>query len=124
MARILVIDDDEALLSSLELLLSAAGHDVTTSGDGLKAAQLFRTEPFDLILTDIVMPNRDGIETVIALRGEFPEIGIIAMSGGAKLSPLYLGIATRLGAHRTLEKPFTPAQLEEAIEAVFREFRT
>lgn len=123
MARILVIDDDEALRGSLELLLSATGHDVTTSGDGLKAAQLLSAEPFDLILTDILMPNRDGIEIVIALRSKFPEIGIIAMSGGAKFSPLYLGIVARLGAHRTLKKPFTSAQLEEAVEAVLREFR-
>ncbi len=124
MARILVIDDDEILLGILELALTAAGHAVTTAGDGLQAALLFRAEPFDVIVTDIMMPNREGIETVITLHRDFPEIGIIAMSGGASTSKLYLGIVARLGAHRTLAKPFTPQLLEEAVAGVLLDFRS
>ena len=118
MPRILIIDDDETLLDTLEQLLAAAGHAVVTASDGLIAAKLFRAEPFHLVLTDIVMPNREGIETIIALRRDFPEVGVIAMSGGSDQVKTYLDMAARLGAHRTLAKPFTPQQLHEAIAEV------
>ncbi len=118
MARILVIDDDEPLLITLEQLLTAAGHAVVTVSDGAKAAKLFRREPFELIITDLIMPNREGLETIIMLRREFPELGVIALSGGATMSKTYLDMATRLGARCTLLKPFTPQQLNAAIDAV------
>ena len=118
MARILIIDDEEALLATLRQLLIASGHVVVTATDGLKAAQLFRAEPFDLILTDIVMPNREGLETIITLHREFPKVGVIAMSGSSGHSKIYLDLARRLGAHRTLAKPFTPQELKEAVTAV------
>lgn len=117
MARILVVDDDETLCSVLEPLLTAAGHAVAVAADGLAAARLFRAEPFEVIITDILMPNREGLETIIALHRDFPDVGVIAMSGGATLSHVYLRMAARLGAHRTLAKPFTPQQLHEAIAA-------
>ncbi len=116
MARILIIDDDEPLLMTLEQVLLAIGHAVVTAGDGLQAAKLFRAEPFELILTDLVMPNREGLETIIELHREFPDVGVIAMSGGVTLSKTYLAMAARLGAHRTLSKPFTPGQLTQAID--------
>jgi CheY-like chemotaxis protein len=115
MARILVIDDDETLCATLEQLLAEAGHAVVTATDGLKAARLFRAEPFHLIITDIIMPNREGLETVIELHRDFPDTGVIAMSGGVAMSRTYLSMAARLGAHRTLAKPFTPQQLHAAI---------
>lgn len=120
MARILIIDDDETLLTTLEQFLRAAGHAVVTASDGAKAAKLFRAEPFELILTDIVMPNREGLETIIELRREFPDVGVIAMSGGVARSKLYLELAAELGAHRTLAKPFAPLQLAEAIADTIR----
>ncbi len=115
MSRILVIDDDAALLLALETFLSSAGHAVVTAADGAIAAKLFRAEPFELVITDMVMPNREGIETVIELHREYPDVGVIAMSGGAHASPTYLGLAARLGAHRTLAKPFSLPQLATAI---------
>ena len=117
MARILIIDDDALLLESIELMLMASGHAVTTAADGRLAAQLFRAQTFDLILTDMVMPNREGIETVIAVHRDFPAVGVIAMSGGVVGSSDYLRMAARLGAHRTLSKPFTADLLHEAIAA-------
>lgn len=116
MARILVVDDDEPLLDLLEKLLTASGHAVVTARDGLAGAALFRAEPFDLILTDVVMPNREGLETVMELRREYPGVAVIAMSGGLTHSRTYLQMATRLGAHETLAKPFTPAQLASALQ--------
>jgi DNA-binding response OmpR family regulator len=118
MSRILVIDDDEPLLMTLEALLTAAGHAVVTASDGLKAEQLFRAEPFEVIITDIVMPDREGLETITKLRREYPEVPVIAMSGGATNSKMYLELAAKLGARRTLSKPFTAAALYEAIGAV------
>ena len=115
MARILIVDDDETLCTALDQLLTEAGHADVTAADGLKAAALFRSEPFHLILTDILMPNREGLETIGALHRDFPEVGVIAMSGGSALSPTYLAMAAKFGAHRTLAKPFTPAQLHAAI---------
>lgn len=115
MARILIIDDDEALLFTLERWLAAAGHVVAAAADGLEAAKLFRAMPFELIVTDLVMPNREGLETIIMLRREFPEVRVIAMSGGTAGTKIYLELAARLGAHNTLEKPFTPDQLNTAV---------
>jgi DNA-binding response OmpR family regulator len=118
MARILIIDDDEVFLSSVAQMLRASGHAVVTAGDGFTGAKLFRAEPFEVIITDIVMPNREGLETIIRLHSEFPEVGVIAMSGGVSNSGLYLRLAARLGAHATLAKPFSPAQLSAAVAGV------
>ena len=121
MARILVIDDEEGILTTIAHLLREEGHVVATAIDGAEAARLFRAAAYDLILTDIVMPNRDGLETVIELHTKYPKVGIIAMSGGIAQSSFvarsktYLELATKLGAHCTLAKPFTPQQLREVV---------
>jgi DNA-binding NtrC family response regulator len=114
-AKILIIDDDEALLGSLAHMLATAGHEVEAAVDGVAGAKLFRAQPFDVIITDIVMPNREGLETIVALRREFPQVGIIAISGVAQRAKTYLEMAQRLGALHQLEKPFTPEQLFAAI---------
>ena len=121
MARILVIDDEESILTTISHLLREEGHVVATATDGVIAERLFRASPYDLILTDIVMPNRDGLETVIELHTKYPKVGVIAMSGGVAhpsfvaRSKTYLELATKLGAHCTLAKPFTAQQLKDAI---------
>jgi CheY-like chemotaxis protein len=118
MARILVIDDDKDLLVIIEHALVTIGHSVATANNGVAAEKLFRSEVFDLIITDIVMPEREGLETIILLRREFPHIPVIAITGTQKNSILYLGIATRLGARRVLEKPFTRKALLDAVASV------
>jgi DNA-binding response OmpR family regulator len=118
MARILVIDDDAHLLSTIEQALSVRGHSVVTATDGIQGERLFRAEPFNLIITDIVMPEREGLETIMVLRREFPHVPVIAMTGMGVHSKLYLGIATRLGARRVLEKPFSLALLTGAVESL------
>jgi DNA-binding response OmpR family regulator len=100
MSRLLLIDDDAIIREVLATTLARAGHVVIQAEDALAGARLFRAEPADLGITDIVMPNREGIELIIELRREWPTLPIIAMSGGAR-SPLYLGLAARLGAQRT-----------------------
>jgi CheY-like chemotaxis protein len=118
MARILVIDDDKDLLVVIEHALTKAGHSVVTANNGIAAEKLFRAEAFDLIITDIVMPEREGLETIIVLRREFPHIPVIAMTGAQKNSVLYLQIATRLGARGVLEKPFSRPALLAAVASV------
>jgi DNA-binding response OmpR family regulator len=118
MARILVIDDDENLLSTIGQALTINGHSVVTANNGVRGEKLFRAEPFDVIITDIVMPEREGVEMIIVLRREFPHIPVIAMTGMGKRSALYLGLATRLGARRVLAKPFSIEALIEAVASV------
>lgn len=116
MARLLIIDDDDLLREVLATALVQAGHIVLQARNGRQGAELFRVEPADLVITDLIMPDREGLETIIALHRELPALPIIAMSGGTAHSKLYLDTATKLGARRTLAKPFAPAALLRAID--------
>ena len=119
MTRILIIDDDIQILKMLRKTLEREGHEVIDAADGNKGLRLYREDPTDLVITDIVMPEKEGIETIIDLRREFPEAKIIAMSGGGQIeAESYLSMAKRLGAQRTLTKPFQNEELLEAIEAL------
>lgn len=122
MPSILLIEDDDAFRDALALALTERGFNVATAVDGEKGAKLFRTAPTDLVLTDIVMPNKEGIALVGELRRDYPTLGIIAMSGGlAHDAPLYLKLAGALGATRTLKKPFSLTTLLGTIEQVLTE---
>ena len=119
MARILIIDDDVQILKMLRKMLEHEGYEVVDAADGNKGIRLYREDPTDLVITDIIMPEKEGIETIIDLRREFPEIKIIAMSGGGHTAAeSYLHMAKGLGAMRTLSKPFVKGELLEAIEAL------
>jgi DNA-binding response OmpR family regulator len=116
LARILIIDDNPDVLTAVHNVLTLEGHSVSAAPKSAAGIALHRAEPFDLIITDIVMPEKEGISTIIELRGEFPDIKIIAMSGGGDFEPYgYLDIAIRVGADRTLPKPFTREELLEAV---------
>ena len=116
---ILLIEDDDAYREVLANALVEHGYAVTQAADGEKGVKLFRTAPTDLVITDIVMPNQEGTATIEELHRDYPELGIIAMSGGAAQDPvLYLKIAGLLGATRTLEKPFDLPTLLTAIKEV------
>jgi CheY-like chemotaxis protein len=114
MARILIIDDDEALRKTLELTLTAAGHSVTVTPNGFEGVAAFRAAPADVIITDIMMPY-GGLPTIRVLRAEFPQLKIIVMSGGGQPR---LDIAKALGANHSLAKPFPTAELLDAIKTV------
>ena len=120
MPSILIIDDDEQVRMILQRALTAAGHTVITACDGAEAVRLYRAEPTDLVITDVFMPNQEGLGTIMELRREYPGLGIIAMSGSSSRSPSWLTVAAHLGVHRTLAKPFTMAQLTEAVAEVLR----
>ena len=114
MARIIIIDDDDALREALVRILTEAGHTVAATVNGFEGVKLFRAEPADLILTDIMMPD-GGLPTIRVLHGDFPDLKIIAMSGGGQPR---LDSAGGLGANRTLAKPFLAQQLLDAIKDV------
>jgi CheY-like chemotaxis protein len=117
--RILLVDDEAAVRELLTLVLRLDGHDVTTASDGNLALDVLAEGEFDLVLTDLVMPERDGIETIVEIRQRFPRLRIIAMSGGGRGSAGdSLAMARQVGATRTLEKPFSNQQLLEATREV------
>src|SRR5690554_4782153 len=107
MARILVIDDNPALREAICELLQQAGFETVPLTSGRRAAHIHRAEPVQLVITDIFMPDTDGLEIVSKFRRDFPNVKIIAISGGGSLGMMeLLSVAKRLGAHRTLMKPF------------------
>jgi DNA-binding response OmpR family regulator len=117
MARILIIDDDDQVRKMLRLTLTAAGFDVVEAPDGKVAMKLFHQDPLvDLVITDLIMPEKEGIETIIELRRDYPKIPIIAISGGGRIDPNdYLVLAKKLGAQITLEKPFSRKDILDAV---------
>jgi DNA-binding NtrC family response regulator len=123
MARILLIDDDEQVRSMVKRMLARAGYaDVLEAGDGLAGMRLFGREPFDLVITDIIMPGQEGIETIMELSRDYPRTKIIAMSGGGRIDPRgYLETASHLGASRTLAKPFKSSDLIGVVKELLNE---
>ena len=101
--RILVVDDDAGVREVLQSMLEAAGYSVAVAVNGREALAAMREGSFDCIITDLVMPEQEGIETIKMIRRDYPDLGIIAMSGA--FGGDYLRIASYLGAHATLSKP-------------------
>ena len=117
MANILLSDDDNQFSTMLRKMIERNGHEVIEASDGKEGIKLYRKSPTDLIITDLIMPEKDGIETIQELKKDFPGIKIIAISGGGRLGPQdYLHLAEMLGARRTLTKPIELPELLKAIE--------
>ena len=116
MAKILVIDDDEFIRVLFREILETAGHEVTDASNGQEGITLQRAHSFDLIITDIIMPEKEGIGTIIELLKEFPNLKIIAVSGGGKSGNInYLNQAKKLGAKKILLKPVDGMELLNTI---------
>ena len=110
--QVLVIDDDVAVRQTIALLLEDAGIDVIQASDGKEGLSAFQRSHPDLIVTDIIMPEKEGIETIIEIRKLNQKLPIIAISGGGRIGNTdFLEIASRLGASVTLPKPFDPETL-------------
>jgi CheY-like chemotaxis protein len=119
MPRILIIDDNAELLRSTSAVLRAHKHDVVTAENGAVALKRTDLASFQLVITDILMPEKEGFETIMTLRRQHPTLKIIAVSGGGYIDARqYLESASMLGAHLTLEKPFSGLDLIVAIEKV------
>ncbi len=121
MARILVIDDDDAIRFSLKLALEDADHQVEDAANGVEGMTRFRTNPADLVITDIFMPEKEGLETIDEIKRSYPQTKIIAMSGGGRMNPEdYLEIAKRVGADRSLFKPFDIQLLVATVDDLLK----
>ena len=118
MAHILVIDDEEVIRVQLRLVLEEAGHEVDEAGDGEAGCRLFRERPADIIITDMVMPKKDGANTILDLWRDFPDVRIIAISGGDGTAgpEEFLEYAGVFGALRTFAKPIGHDELLAAVD--------
>ena len=114
MARILLIEDDNDLRTMLRTVLADAGHTVIEARDGQEGLNLFRQAGADLVVTDIVMPEKEGLAVLLELRKAQPPVKVIAMSGEGNASD-YLDMARLMGAAKVLPKPFRPSALLSAI---------
>ena len=117
MARILIIDDDIQVRNILKRTFEQEGFEVTDAPDGEKGIKLFHQEQPDVVITDIVMPEKEGLETIMELHRENPKLKIIAISGGGLSinGGNSLFIAGKIGAHRTFIKPFDRKEIVEAV---------
>lgn len=120
MAKILVIDDEPALRTMLRDALEPE-HTIVEAGNGIEGVKAFTAEPFDLVITDIIMPDQEGIETIVEIRKLQPTQKIIAMSGGGRTRTIeFLKIAEKLGADKILKKPFGPGVVRDAVRSVLK----
>ncbi|MBF0544172.1 MAG: response regulator [Candidatus Riflebacteria bacterium] len=116
MAKILIIDDESEVREMVSMMVESAGHSAVCSPNGKNALEIFKTQSFDLIITDILMPEKEGVETIIELKDLKPRIKIIAISGGGSFgADTTLNLATLMGANKTLAKPFVKKELLDAI---------
>lgn len=115
--RILVIDDDEQMRVLLQQAMQWAGFEVVAAENGRQGQQLFEEQPADLIITDLIMPEQEGLETIRILKQGYPAVKIIAISGGGRIGPeAYLPAAMELGADRIFTKPFDVKELISAVQ--------
>jgi DNA-binding response OmpR family regulator len=119
MALILVIDDDDTMRRMVRRILEAAGHEIVEAADGNQGTRLFAERKPELVVTDIVMPDKEGIETILDIRKIDDKAKIIAVSGGGvDIGLNYLGVAGKLGATAVLAKPFRVNELNDLVTVV------
>jgi CheY-like chemotaxis protein len=116
MARILLVDDDDLSRSTVHQMLERAGHQVTSTGNGREALEMCQEAAPDLVVTDLIMPETDGLELIQELRRIAPAVRVVAISGGGRVNANeYLTVARKFGAAAVLAKPFTTLELREAV---------
>ncbi|MFQ5477923.1 MAG: response regulator [Candidatus Binatia bacterium] len=112
MARVLVIDDEEPMREMLQEAFEDDGYDVSVACDGVEGVKAFRDNPADLVVTDIIMPNKEGIQVIWELKAEAPDLKIIAISGGnLDESQSDLPLAESFGASKSIQKPFSISEI-------------
>jgi DNA-binding response OmpR family regulator len=117
MSRILVVDDNTSMREAVCAMLQQVGYETIGAENGRNAAQIHRSEPVDIIITDLFMPDTDGLEIIYQFRREFPDVKIIAVSGGGTRGLVeLLTVAKKMGAQRALTKPFTWEELLAAVK--------
>jgi DNA-binding NtrC family response regulator len=122
MNRILVIDDDVQFRQMLRQMLERAGYEVVEAKDGKEGTKLFRALPTDLVITDIIMPEQEGLATIMELKRDFPDVEIVAISGGGRIdSKNYLELAEQFGVTRTFGKPLDREEFLAAVKELLAE---
>jgi len=117
MKSILLIDDDDLSRGAVHKMLERAGYQVYSTGDGNGAIDRYRESPSDLVITDLIMPDIDGLEVIQQLRRINPAVRVLAISGGGRVeAEEYLSVARKFGAVEVLPKPFTGQELKKSVE--------
>jgi two-component system chemotaxis response regulator CheY len=119
MPSVLVVDDEDQIRQLIRETLEQAGYDVQEASNGKQGLERYRTKPSDLVIMDILMPDQDGLESIMTLRREFPASRVIAITGGSDMIGIlnFLDVAKMLGARRTLQKPFDMQTLLDAAQS-------
>jgi CheY-like chemotaxis protein len=119
LSAILVVDDDESVLDVMSEMLKLEGHEVTVAENGQRAVEEVGHTVFDLVITDLIMPEKEGLETIADIRRNHQNLPISAISGGGRLGPNdYLETARFIGANATLAKPFARKELLQTVDAL------
>ena len=119
MPCVLIMEDDEEVRKALRTVLEESGYKVMEAANGEKGLKIQRTIPSDLVIMDILMPEKEGLEVIKELRRDFPNTKIIAISGGGYVGPdYYLDAAKKMGASYVFEKPFDPREIMAAVKQV------
>ena len=117
MTTILLVDDDDLSRGAVHKMLERTGYVVHSTGIGQEAVEHYRRQPSDLVITDLIMPDLDGLEIIQQLRRIDPAVRVLAISGGGRVdAEEYLSVARKFGAVEVLPKPFTGQELKEAVE--------
>ncbi len=117
MVKVLVADDEDMVRMVIKQTLAKAGIDVVEASNGREALEMQTSDPADVVITDIIMPEQEGIETIVQMRKDYPDLPIIAMSGGGRIGATdYLQAAKEFGARHVLEKPFDRKELLLAVQ--------
>lgn len=119
MPSVLVVDDEDQIRQLIRETLEQAGYEVQEASDGKQGLERYRANPADLVIMDILMPDQDGLESIMTLRREFPASRVIAITGGSDMIGIlnFLDVAKMLGARRTLQKPFDMQTLLDAAQS-------
>jgi DNA-binding response OmpR family regulator len=119
MSKILVLDDEPSILLMIKKMLEKAGYEVIIASNGKEGMRLFDIEKPDMVITDIIMPEKEGLETIFELRRTYPDLKIIAISGGGRISPDgYLPGAKLLGANMVFQKPLVQKEFLAAVASL------
>jgi CheY-like chemotaxis protein len=119
MTNILVLEDEEACATALRFLLENAGYKVDTATNGAEGLELHRSHEYQLVISDLIMPQMDGLETIVELVSQNPAVKVLALSGGLsemnRSNDVLLPLAKNVGAHRSMSKPYNPEELLETV---------
>jgi DNA-binding NtrC family response regulator len=125
MKRILLVDDEEAIRSMISVVLKADDREFVEAANGSEAQELLSASSFDLVISDVIMPDCDGIELVMSIRHKHPDLPVIIMSGGGRVQAThYLKLAEKLGAAKVFEKPFDTAEFRSKVAELLGETNT